>query len=363
MGFMLAHAGHDAQIRALLRTIDMPGPIRLAFCREPDYFLGQGIYGPVSQTLVWESKGEIKAMGCRSVKTVYINGRETGIGYLHGLRIAPSVRNHTVLGRGYRAIRELHADGLAPAYLTTIVNANRAARRVLTSKKAGIPEYRDIGTYHVSTLFLDRHVAGRKNGIEIVNGARVSLDDIIRFLNKQGRRRQFFPFMQESDFNSPYTRGFSPKDFLVAVNGSNIIGTLGLWDQRAYKQHIIAGYSGSFSMVRPFINVMLKAAGCLPLPPPGKHLGCLIACFVCVDGDDPCVLESLLAEAMRNIHGNGFFGVSIGFHESDPLRNGVKRYFRLSYESRMYLACWEDGRSFCDACGNGRIPYLELGAL
>ena len=48
--------------------------------------------------------------------------------------------------------------------------------------------------------------------------------------------------------------------------------------------------------------------------------------------------------------------------ERDHLLDILKEYKGISYSSRVYIVCWEDGEKY-HAQLDDRIPYLELGAL
>ena len=62
----------------------------------------------------------------------FVNGQATPVGYLSQLRIdrTQRVRKRLISG-GYRKLKELHGDGAAQFYITTIVEDNSPARRLL----------------------------------------------------------------------------------------------------------------------------------------------------------------------------------------------------------------------------------------
>ena len=51
-GVALATPADEADVRALLRNTVMPGAVRVAFTREPDYFAGEGLAGAVDRKSV-----------------------------------------------------------------------------------------------------------------------------------------------------------------------------------------------------------------------------------------------------------------------------------------------------------------------
>ena len=77
----------DAGIRALMQRQTMPGRISLAFAREPDFSRGCAVTGEDFKIVVARARDEIVGVACRSVRNVFLNGRETRLGYLGQLRV------------------------------------------------------------------------------------------------------------------------------------------------------------------------------------------------------------------------------------------------------------------------------------
>src|SRR5262249_41757376 len=125
----LATREDDAELRAILAATPMPGRIAVSFRREPGFFDAAVVDGPFHQVVASQDKntGRIIGFGCRSVRDRYVNGRPMPVGYLSGLRALPEYRGLGLLARGYAFFRELHRDGKAPVYLTTIAEDNEVA--------------------------------------------------------------------------------------------------------------------------------------------------------------------------------------------------------------------------------------------
>ncbi len=363
MGFVLAEKKHDRQIRKMLHESAQPGNIQVAYCREPDYFHGIEVCGKLNQTLIYEHGPELKAISIRSIKPVFINGKTVDFGYLSGLRIAADSRRGIILGRGYQALRKLHGDNKVKAYLTTIVDKNVIAKTVLTSGKAHIPAYRDIGKYHVYTVLFNRYKRCDHHGVDIINGNEVSLKQILSFLRENGSRKQFYPVYTPDDFNTGYTRDFLQKDFYIAVQGSRITGVVGAWNQTDYKQHVITGYNGILNGGKIIVDTALRVSGFKPLPKQNEAVKAFTISFACIRDDNPGVLSALLCKIYYEKRKLDFHGFSIGFHERDTLRIVMNNFFCIPYTSRIYLVYWEDGKEFCEKTINSKVPYLELGTL
>jgi hypothetical protein len=362
MKIALADRSHDSALRALVRSMPMPGSVQLAFAREPSFFGAMQVEGTEHQVIIAQEGERVVGMGCRSIKPVYVNGRPARMGHLGGLRTDPSIRSTTVLARAYAFLRELHRDGGAPAYLSTIVEENNTAMAILTSRRAGLPAYHDLGRYLTHVMPAAR--VGRPSGpVRVGPAAGLDPDRVVRFLNEQGRRRQFFPVVAGADLGAGRFRGLHLRDILVATVGGAIVGTMGAWDQAAYRQVIVHGYAQPLRALRPVLNPVLRLSGQPVLPPAGLPLRILYASLVAVADDDPDVLASLVRAVCRRASARGHQVVALGLHERDPLRRGLARIPARVYRSRLFCVAWEDGTPFVDALDRGRVPYLEPGAL
>lgn len=366
MKFTLAAPVHEPALRRLAREQTMPGWIRLAYTCEPDWASGHYVLGRFQQTIVaTDDSDTVVGCGVRAVRRVFINGCETDIGYLCGLRSLPAARRSTGLARGYRFLRQLHdADRRVPAYLTTIIEDNAPAMTLLASGRAGLPAYLDQGRFVSSAIPLGRRrPTDTPANIGIHTGAEIPFSEVLDFLRAEGPRRQYFPALRREDFGTPLLHGLRPADFRVAVRGAAIVGVAAAWDQSAFRQTFVAGYAPVLRLSRPALNLALRLAGHRPLPPPGQDLRLAHVAFPCVRNDEPAVLAALLERILADHRQSSRDFLVVGFHERDPLRAALRTFPALHYSSRLFLARWEDGRAFCDSLEATRIPHLETAML
>ncbi len=354
---------HDAQLRALARTMSMPGHIRVAFAREPDFFAGANIEGRTSRTIAGIKNTRVVGMGCRAVRPMWINGKKRDFGYLSGLRALPEIRGGTALARGYAYLKKLHDEQPVAGYVTTIIEENTHARSTLTSGKAGIPRYEDWGRIITYAININRHRRRRKPNYEIKPGSDIDPADIVTFLNSEGKKRQFFPVWSTDDFGTSLLREFTPADFYVALSGSTIVGVCARWDQRAFKQTVITGYSPLLYTVRPLINMALYIGGYSLLPSPGETLNMVYTAFICVTDNSQAVFKDLIERLYADAREKKYHYITIGFHERDPLKQAIKSFFAVPYYSRLYVVSWPEGDQICQELNRERIPYLEIATL
>ena len=360
-----AKRADNADLLRLLEEMPMPGFIRIAYQRAPDFFDALGVEGRSSQVVVGrDANGDrVIGMGTRSIKPAYVNGEVDDIGYLSGLRLKPEYRRGIHLARGYKKLRELHADGQARLYLSTMLNDNSVAQR-LTEHRARLPAYHDIGQLHHMAIAPGRLSPERAAARFAIRAARQEdLPQVVDFLNSEGPKRQFFPAYTVEDLTSAdgLLRGLEPSDILIAWDGGRIAGVVAAWNQKAYRQSVVNGFAPWFRLCRPLYNAGAAVARLPRIPPAGSMLNYACLSLVCIRNDDRAAFAALLAEVLRRMRGRHDFLIA-GMHQRDPLLPELRKLRHLSYLSRLYVVCWRDGE---DAFSNldERPPYVETGSL
>ncbi len=360
----LAEAKDDPEIRRLLAENPVPGSISLGYLREPDYFLGCGPLGDFCQTLLVRHRpsGRLAGIACRAARPLFVNGRSLSVGYLGQLRVDRSFRSRWLLSAGFRALRALHDDGRAPFYLTTLIEGNREAEGVLVRRpRRHFPLYRPLARLQTLALAAKRRRPSPLAGCELLSGDRVPLEDLLRFWAETGRQRQFFPAWRQEDFapGAALTRGLRLEELLVAVREGAILGTLALWDQSAYKQSVVRGYSSPLRAGRPFYNLFARLAGRPRLPPVGSALSTVFGALLCVRGGSAAPFDALLEGALHRAAEGGRDWLLLGLCEGDPLLAVAKRRPHVPYRSTLYAVSWEDP---CEPLDE-RPVHVEIAAL
>jgi len=342
MKFILANQSHDAQLRAIINSETMPGNIQVCYEREPDFFHGLGIQGDLNQVMAAEENGIIIGFGCRSVRPMYINGRQTDFGYLSGLRSSSLAKSRMGLARGYRMLSQLHKDERCAGYITTIISGNLEAFSTIAQGRAGLPFYKDMGKCHTYAIALSNR---RKKRVLTSVSIRFAQEGeeakVISLLKEFGRQYQFFPALAESDFGTPLLRNLPVTQFIIAEQNGTSCGVAAIWDQSSFKQYRINKYSRILKLTRPFINIGLKLAGYSSLPQEGQILHNAFLCFKAAKDNSPEILSALLQFACDNIQQAGFSHCILGFHEDDSAKTITAPYQVTVYQSRLYFAGWE----------------------
>ena len=354
----IASAADDEGLRRLARTQAMPGRVRLAFCREPDFSLGCAVTGDDHTVLVAraESDGDVVGVACRSTRRVFLNGCETRIGYLGQLRVDPRCRGRWLVSRGFAMLGELHREDPVPAYLASIVEGNDEATAVLvTHRRRGFPLFREIARYVALALPVSgwraagwRRMFHRRWDAPVGQHS-ASIEEISAFLRRYGAARQLMSVWTPEALQRLRNLGLGDDDIHVVRKDGGIAGVMALWDQSAYKQSVIRGYSGWLRAAEPL------------LPRAGTEVHSVYASLVCVADDDPDVFAALLRETYAAAASKNFDYLLVGFDLRDPLLAVARSHAHVAYPSRLYLASWPGGPRHESL--DSRPTYVDIATL
>lgn len=366
--FELASEHDDPRLRRLLRENPMQGSISLSFEREPNYFNASAIEGPFHQTIIARERdsGSVIAFGNRSIRPLFVNRKVQEIGYMSQLRIHPKYGKGLYLARGlaqgFKLYHELHMDGRAPFYLMSVIEDNLPARRLLTSGLPDYPhaqEYTRMFTYAIYPARRKRSLSVPRS-LRLVQGSDRYANGIVECLNRNNLHKQFAPYWT---CDTLFMANLSPSDFFLALDGECVVGCIACWDQTAFKQTVVRGYSGGMARWRKLLNAFSFFGGWPHLPEPNTSLSHAYASHLAIDNDDPAVFAALLRTLYAHTLECGYSYFMIGLAELNPLRSVVEAYRPFTYISQLYLVAWEDGLDAIAKLDRQLLPALEIAIL
>lgn len=353
----------DDALRAVVRETSMAGPIELSFRREPDFFRAAGAGNHATTVLLARHRdtGRVVSTATFGLRRAFVDGREQSIGYLNSLRLLPEARGTTVLARGYHYLRRHHST---PYSITTILDGNREARRILASGRAGLPVYCEAGRLHTFLLPLYCRHAAPASAPATRLATSADIPRALDTLNSCNSAYQFAPCYHPNDFVEPsqLLPGLHPGNVRLYQDGRNFLGTFAVWDQSAFKQTVVTGYSGWTRFSRPAITLAARLGLAPPLPAIGHPLSCLYAALLSSRDSDPEVFRRLLQTELAFWSRRGYTYLILGLCDGHPFLPAVEKLSAMTLVSTLYLVYWSDAvpPQLPSAC---RIRHLEVATL
>lgn len=365
--FRLANPEDDEKIRQLCMSNPMQGGISFSYDFTPSFFSALMAQGYDPSVVVAEKGDRIIAMGTALRRLVHVGDKQMEIGYLGGLRLDPLSRNSTILSRGYRFLGEIHRNIIkVPFYISSILESNCIAMKILTSGRTGLPHYREIGRYLTFAIPIIGSKSRRlKNSTaKIIKGDSLPFNDILDFLNYEGRKKLFSPVLSEKDFSiyGSCPGKLSPGDFLLASDGNSILGAIALWNQDSFRRIILEGYGGTFKVIKNLSRLAAKAGLTDFMPEPGTPIRIRFAACLAIKDDNPNIFSLLLNSAMNEMSESSTGFLVLGLSEKDPLAKSIGTRFKITIPSRIYAVSWDDISS-ADFSSNNGVFHLEAGTL
>jgi hypothetical protein len=336
--FALATPADDADIRCLLRENPMPGQITLTLEREPDYFADAGLPGTGKQTIVANEGGRVVCVGNCSIRERSVNGQPRRVGYLGGLRLdARAAGRFDILRRGYEFFRELQVDRPADFYFTSIAADNAPARKFLERGLPGMPAYEFIGEFVTALLPTESRASDHTEP----EADALDFGELFDCLDKHGRDYQFAPRWSGVELSALQSLNLKADDFQVMRNSGRINACAALWDQRAFKQTVIRGYSPWLALARPAVNFAARILGRTRLPAVGSTLAHAFVSHLAVGQENSDALIALVAKLRMLAAQREIEFLTLGFAANDLRLTLLRHKFNCrEYRSRIYVVRW-----------------------
>lgn len=359
MKALLLGAEHNQDLVELAR-IPLGGKLSLSYRREPDYFAGLQPAGEGTD-VIGVYHGDVLTGACaRSWKRVWIDGQAARIGYLGGLRLPPEHQRRMYLPAGYRLLREIDQCRPGCLYLCTFLGGGSNAMQIMIRPRPGLLRFHPWGTYHAYSLLAPRDSLGpRFPAVHRVR--REEVHGLLEFLNEEGRRKQFHPVLETRNFTDGSLSPLNGSPWYVWAPGGKIRAAAALWDQTPCRQVVVEKYSRSLRLALPLANGCLRLAGRQSLPGEGEQLRLRYLAFAAAERNDPSALARVVRAALSDLGGTDAQVLSIGFADTDPLKDSVRGLVKARYDSCIFLAHWDGSEPALPE--RDRIPALELATL
>jgi hypothetical protein len=323
-----------------MRQSVMPGAVRVAFTREPDYFAADGLAGGADVTIVARRDGGVIGSGRCSVYPLMRNGVERRIGYLSVLRVAGQTSaSARLLREGYEMLRE-ETVGRADGFFTSIATDNLRARQVLEhGGRLGLPTYRPL--CDLVTL------AGAVTSARQTPESSADATELREFFERQSRDVHLALAWGPARWSGLARHGMSARDFAVVRQHGRIVGAAAVWDQRRFRQTVIDGYEGWLRAARLLISGAMMARRRPPLPRPGSVLaqGAVLG----ASAADPAAWPALWQLVRQRAAAAGLSWLTLSRDARDPELTILRRLMKgHEYRTMLYEVTWRDGPRWPD---------------
>lgn len=350
---------------ALAAACPMVGDLSLRIDRRPDFFALNRLEGDRWRLAVAEREGSIVGCVAWSERRAFLNGREMRTGYAGDLKVHPDHRDTRVADAlslwAEAACRDLPPR--APA-LITVLAGNRAMERRLSGVR-GVPRFNMVGTIrtHSITILWKRGSLGRRgpSSIRTERARWIDVPQMGELWNRVAKGRQLAPVMTASSLGAWIRKapGLDVSSYRVARSEKGeLLGFFAVWNQQAFKQLTVLGYSPRMAAARKAFNVVAPIVGAEPLPAPGAPLSCATLLHVCVPGDRPDALRALLVDAHNELRHSGVSFMNIGLDVRDPLANALGGLFAQPTDVNAYVLALRAG--LAPEVMDGRPLHYEI---
>jgi len=165
--------------------------------------------------------------------------------------------------------------------------------------------------------------------------------ELFECLDKHSRDYQFAPRWSGVELSALQSLNLKADDFQAMRNSGRINACAALWDQRAFKQTVIRGYSPWLALARPAVNFAARILGTTRLPAVGSTLAHAFVSHLAVEPENSDALIALVSKLRMCAAGRRIEFLTLGFAANDPRLILLRRKFDCrEYRSRIYVVRW-----------------------
>lgn len=356
----LATVDDNAAILALMSQPQPSNGVQFSFERLPNYFDSANVTHHQPHTIVIEKQANkcLVAMVNMGWREVFVDGCLQRIRYGADLRIDKQFQGGRVLMYINRAVRDCVQEDW---YQSVILSANDKSRSALEGGRAGLPIYRSLGTISTHTI------TGRKivfSSHKQVRRAQVGdIPAMNAFAKHMAEHYQFLPhydFYQLTQQHA-YFNGLRIDDFLVLFEGEQLVGLVGLWNQKTFKQTRVVDYGRAVAIFRPFYNWWSRVTGGFILPAKGQLVDYISLHSPLTHPKDSESFRHLLHYAWQTIRQQKNTAMTLTLANSDPRLSVLADFKTIPLTAYQYAVAFKEAS--LPVLDNQRIPYFESGRL
>ena len=342
-----ATSADNGALIELAASCPMNGEMGLCMERGPDFFALNRLEGDRWKVAVAERNDRVIGCIAMSERNAFVNGVETRTGYVGDFKVHPAHRDTQVADalslRAEPWFNSLPAS--APLFITVLAG-NRAMERRLSGPR-GVAAFRRVGTIRTySVPILWRRRPSHHPSVRVERARWSDIDEMAALWSKVAPLRQLAPVLSATSL-ADWIReapGLDIASYRLARSArGELLGFFAVWDQRAFKQLTVVGYSRRMMAARAVFNLLCPFVGAERLPEPGAPLQCVSIANVCVPFDRADVLRALVMSAYDDLRGSRCSFMSIGLDTRDPLCRAIAGLLAQPTDVNVYMMAVRSG--------------------
>jgi len=354
--FEIAKESDSSQILEVLEEAPFEGPVSMLYTRRPDPIHAiRDEYGDVHIVVCRDViKNRVAGFGICAYLPVWTGGQPAVLGYLSTLRVRHAYRKtYGLIKQAYRYMQLIQEGREGTEYLTTILEDNLYAQKLLEKKRPFMPLYHPHGWYEVYALKrLPKAIAHKEYVFQ--NSSPKQQSRVIRWIEAEGKRYDYFPRLSMNGINNANL-------YHMETAAGDIVAAGSLCDMSRHKQHVVVSYQGVCRWLRG-LSFLAETFGYPRVPNAGESINCLALSNWVVKDDSPHLFEPFLRHIRSKIARGKC--LLIGMHEKHPLRGICRRGPHYLYRSKLYRVGM-NGRNIDVSTDihSARIPYMDCAML
>ncbi|CCK74500.1 conserved hypothetical protein [Oleispira antarctica RB-8] len=335
----LAQAEDSAALLQLINDTPQEGSISLNFERQPNFFHATGITTSDPEVWLMEDLKHSRLVASFSIgkRKVYVNGKQRLTRYGNDLRIHQDYKGGRTLFRLFKKYKELMQEEWMQ---TVILDENKASIDTVGSGRLSLPIYHSAGQFITHMVALNKSYTSSDKHVR-----RASLEDINEmqnFFDQYAKQKEFYPCYDFKKIGSDdiYYRNLNISDYFLYYNQQELVGVVGSWNQKEFKQTRFLSYHGSMKWLRHINNISSKILGGLSLPAPGTLANYINLHSILIKDNQPEILRDMLLNILSEYSNSTYDALIIGFDKRDPLHKALQGFKSHTLTSNHYLASY-----------------------
>jgi len=345
---------HDGErILEILECSPAKGSIELLYTRRPNAYISYQMESGDAEVFVVKDGERIIGTAAEIIRDVYIGGEERRLCYICGLK--KDIHYDGTVNWGKVFIRKLIREDI-DCYFCSIISDNKSAQQLFEKKRLHTLNHNFLQNYTTYMLAPNFRFRTSKKGCAFRQAQNSDEHELLEFLNREGRNKDFFPVIRSI---SQFSR-LDISNFYILRDEHGIAAVGALWNQSAYRQYIVKKYRGILNCARLF-NPLLKLLGYIQLPKENEVLDFPMLSFFISRDDDEGFSKAFLNNIARVIR-KRYGMVVIGASEHSHMNGILKKLRSISFDSRIYTIDFIlGGRKSVDV--DSEKIWLECGLL